>query len=324
MSKANVLMIKPMLPSVTAALEETTTLHKLWEQPHADAWIAEHGSSIQALTGQSGIGRIDSAWLNRLPNLQLIANFGVGYDNIDVVEAAKRGVVVTNTPDVLTDEVADLTIGLLIATLRQIPQADAYLRDGKWAAAPFPLSNSLRGRRVGIVGMGRIGAAVAQRLAAFDIPIAYWGRRQRTDLDYAFYDDLKKLATECDVLTLHVPGGEATKGIIDADILQALGPNGVLINTARGNVVNEDDLVAALRDGVILSAGLDVFSNEPNVASALIALPQVVLLPHIGSGSVVTREAMGKLMVDNITHWFATGAPLTPVPETPVPTTNTP
>lgn len=306
-----------MLPSVVEALEERFALHRLWEAPDRDAMLREVAPRVRGLATSTMGGRIDGAFLELFPNLEIIASFGVGYDNVDVKAAAERGIVVTNTPDVLNDEVADLTIGLLIATLRRIPQADRYLRAGEWLKAPFPLSPSLRTRKVGIVGLGRIGKAIARRLEGFGVAIAYHGRTRQENVAYPYYPTLLELAEAMDVLIAITPGGPETRHMIGAAVLKALGSNGVLINVARGSVVDEAALIEALRRGTILAAGLDVFENEPHVPQALIDLDNVVLLPHIASGSVHTRRAMGQLVVDNLTSWFAGKGPLTPVPETP-------
>jgi lactate dehydrogenase-like 2-hydroxyacid dehydrogenase len=213
--------------------------------------------------------------------------------------------------------VADLTIGLLLATLRKIPQADRYLRAGRWLDAPFPLSATLRTRKVGIIGLGRIGKAIARRLEGFDVEIAYHGRTKQEGVAYSYYPSLAEMAEASDVLIAITPGGASTKHLINADILKALGPNGVLINVARGSVVDEQALIAALKAGTILAAGLDVFEDEPRVPQELIDMEHVVLLPHIASASVHTRKAMGQLVVDNLISWFAGKGPLTAVPETP-------
>jgi lactate dehydrogenase-like 2-hydroxyacid dehydrogenase len=218
---------------------------------------------------------------------------------------------------VLTDEVADLTIGLLLAPLRHIPQVDRYLRAGRWLEKAYPLSPTLRGRKVGILALGRIGRAVARRLEGFGVEIAYHGRSQQADVPYRYYPTLTELAAASDVLICIAPGGEATRGIVNAEVLQALGSDGVLINVGRGSVVDEPALIAALQAGTILSAGLDVFADEPRVPAELIAMDHIVLLPHIGSASVETRRAMGQLVVDNLTSWFSGKGPLTPVAETP-------
>jgi lactate dehydrogenase-like 2-hydroxyacid dehydrogenase len=248
----------------------------------------------------------------------MVANFGVGYDTIDVASARHHGAIVTNTPDVLTEEVADLALGLLLAVVRRIPQADRYLRAGAWPKAAFPLSASLRERRIGILGLGRIGRAIAKRLEGFGSAIAYHGRNCQTDVTYTYYATAIELAQACDVLVVVAPGGGA-EALINAEVLAALGADGILINVARGSLVDEAALITALQQGEIHSAGLDVFADEPRVPSALIALDDLVLLPHVGSASHHTRQAMGALLVDNLVAWFAGRGPVTPVPETPWP-----
>ncbi|MCK0208203.1 2-hydroxyacid dehydrogenase [Starkeya koreensis] len=322
MSRPDLLQTGPMMGMIEAQLGELFTVHRL-DAPDAEAMLAEVGSRIRAVaTGVGstggGVRRVTDALMARLPALEIVANFGVGYDSVDAEAAGKRGVVVTNTPGVLDDEVADLTIGLLLATLRRIPQAERYLRAGKWPTGGFPLSPTLRDRTIGIVGMGRIGRAIARRLEGFGRPIAYHSRRPVADVPYAHYPDLKALARDVDALIVIVPGGPETDRMIDAEVLAALGPTGVLINVARGSVVDEPALIRALADGTIAAAGLDVFADEPNVPEALIGLDNTVLLPHVASATHVTRNAMGQLVVDNLAAWFEGKAPLTPVPETPV------
>lgn len=309
-------MPAPMPGSVIAALDERFILHRLWEQADPDAFVAEVGARIRGLAVGSLAGRIDGKWFDRLPALEIVASFGVGYDNVDASEAAARRIVVTNTPGVLDEEVADLTVGLLLATLRGIPQADRYVRDGRWPAAPFPLSASLRGRRVGLLGLGAIGKAVARRLEAFDVPIAYHRRTRQAGVGYDYFGTPVELAAASDVLIVIVPGGQATRHLVDAEVLTALGSEGVLINVSRGSVVDEAALISALEAGAILGAGLDVFENEPHVPDTLRQMSHVVLLPHIGSASHRTRAAMGRLVVDNLAAWFETGRAITPVAET--------
>lgn len=264
----------------------------------------------------SGGMAFDGPAMDRFPALEIIAKFGVGYDTVDVAAAAERGIVVTNTPDVLTDEVADLALGLLIATIRKIPQADRFLREGRWRNGSFPLSLSLRGRRVGIVGLGRIGTAIAKRVTALGLEVAYTSRRRKPDLEWAHHADPAALAAWADVLVVVVPGTPSTNGMIDANVLSALGPEGVLINVARGSVVDEPALVQALESGTIAAAGLDVFTNEPEVPARLVACENAVLLPHIGSGTLTTRLAMGDLVFLNLDSWFDGKGAVTPVTET--------
>ncbi len=263
--------------------------------------------------------RGDAKALSRFPKLEIVAAFGVGYDHVDANFAREHNIMVTNTPDVLTEEVADITMGLLICTLREFIKADRYLRSGLWTTQQYPLSvGSLRDRKVGIVGMGRIGQAIARRIEACKVPVVYHSRNPAKGVSYKHYGDLIAMAKDVDTLIAIVPGGPGTAKMINADVMKALGPRGVIINVARGTVVDEQALVAALKSGTILAAGLDVFEKEPNVPDELKSMQNVVLLPHIGSASVVTRNAMDQLVVDNLKAWFAGKPPLTPVAETPV------
>ena len=279
--------------------------------------VAEHGDAIAAIVTR-GRTPTTAALIRRLPNLELIANFGVGYDSIDVTTAAARGIVVTNTPDILNDEMADFTVGLLLATVRRLPQADRHVRGKRWAGGEsFPLGPSLRGRRVGIAGMGRVGKVIARRLDGFDVPIAYHARNRQPALPYPYHTDLHALARAVDVLIVALPGGVATRRVINAEVLEALGPNGILINVARGSVVDEPALVDALRAGTILAAGLDVFAEEPHVPEELLEMENVVLLPHVGTATHHTRGLMRQMVIDNVVSWFDGRGALTPVPETP-------
>lgn len=310
------LLIGPSRPVLAKGLANFT-VHELGAASHAEAfWPSLR--HLRAMTVSAPVESIDEAWYARLPNLEIISSFGVGYDHIDAQAAAKHGIVVTHTPDVLTEEVADTTIGLLLCTVRELPQAERHVRAGKWPEANYPLSRAtLRNRTVGLVGMGRIGRAVARRLDAFEVPIVYHSRQPRPDLPYRHYSRLIDMARDVDTLIVIVPGGPETRHMIDADVLDALGPDGILINVARGSVVDESALSEALKQGRIFAAGLDVFVNEPSVPAELLALDNVVLLPHVGSASVFTREKMDQLMVDNILAWASGKPPLTPVPETP-------
>ncbi len=325
MKQVDVLMAAPLPPLVRAGLEAKFNVARLWEAGDQTSLIASVASQARIIaTGVpilvEGVSRpIDDAFMALFPRLELIANLGVGYDNIDSAAAARRGIVVTNTPDVLTDETADTAMGLLLCAARQLPQADRYLRAGKWLDQAFPLSSSLRGRTMGIIGLGRIGSAIARRGEAFGLKIAYHGRHRQPDIPYAFHPTLVELARACDILMIATPGGPATRHLVDAPILDALGPNGIVINIARGGVVDERALINALRERRILSAGLDVFADEPNVPPELLAMDHVVLTPHVGSASGPTRDAMAQLVVDNIVSFASGAGPLTPVPETPWP-----
>ncbi len=316
--KPEVLLLKAILPDTMRALDERFALHRLDLAPDKDDLLEAVASRIRAVVvgGQAPAG---AELFARLPALEIVANFGVGYDTVDTAEAVRRGLMVTNTPDVLTDEVADLAVGLLLATVRRIPQADRHLRDGHWLRGAFPLTASLRGRQVGIVGLGRIGRAIATRLEGFGVAIAYHARRRRPAVAYAFHDTVLALAQACDVLIVVAPGDAATRNMIDAGVLAALGPDGILVNVARGTLVDEAALIEALRSGAIHAAGLDVFADEPRVPPALAACANTVLLPHVGSASHRTRRLMGELVVENLTAWFAGKGPVTPVPETPWP-----
>ena len=316
-SAPEIVMTGPLMAYAADQLKAKFTVHELWKAPDREALLKEIGPRIRGVAAGGGHNRVDAALFEVLPNLEIVSSFGVGYDHVDAAEAGRRGLIVSNTPDVLTDEVADLAIGLLLATVRQIPQVDRYLRDGKWLNGAYPLTTSLRKRSVGIVGLGRIGKAVAHRLEAFGVPIAYHGRSQQADVAYRYYPSLVELAQNVDTLVSVAPGGDSTHHLINAEVLKALGPNGIVVNVGRGTVIDEQALIKALQDKTILSAGLDVFEDEPRVPAELIAIEHAVLLPHVGSASVHTREQMGQLLVDNLVSWFDGKGPLTPVPETP-------
>ncbi|MCO5064914.1 MAG: 2-hydroxyacid dehydrogenase [Rhizobiaceae bacterium] len=272
------------------------------------------GIAVSPALGGTLVG---PSFIDAFPNLEIISNFGVGYDGVDAVHAGKQGVMVTNTPDVLTEEVADTTIGLLLNTVRELSRAETYLRAGRWARdGAYPLTASLQGRKAGIAGMGRIGQAIARRLEAFGLSVSYHNRRKVDGLAHAYFPTLEGLASAVDILISVLPGTRETEKAVDARILTALGPEGVFINIGRGSTVDEAALAAALRNGTIRAAGLDVFANEPNVPQELLDLPNATLLPHVGSGSVHTRDAMADLVVDNLIEWFSKGRALTPVPET--------
>ncbi len=319
LDKPEILLAGPQRPLVDAALAPRFTVHRLWEAPDREKMLAEVAPRVKAIVSSGGL-RMDAALMDRMPALEMIVNISVGYDLVDAVHAGKVGITVTNTPDVLTEEVADLTVALLLATLRELPKADAFLRSGQWLKGEFPLSpGTMRGRSVGIVGLGRIGKAVARRIEGFGVPIAYFGRNRQPDVPYRYVPDLISLAREVDTLVSLAPGGAATRNMVGREVFEALGPQGVFVNCGRGSTVDEAALADALRSGAILAAGLDVFADEPRVPQALVDCPNAVLLPHIASASVATRDAMAELAMKNLLAWHEGGAPPTPLKEAPWP-----
>jgi len=317
--KIDLLIYGPSKPIVDNGFSDQFVLHSFETKHDLERLNPAVAGKIRGAAVTYNSVRGDSAMLSLFPKLEIVSSFGVGYDHVDTAYAREHNIVVTNTPDVLTEEVADIAMGLLIATLREFIKADRYLRSGLWMTQNFPLSvGSLRDRKVGIVGMGRIGQAIGRRLDASRVPVVYHSRHPAPSVSYKHYPDLIEMAKAVDTLILIVPGGASTAKMINADVMKALGPRGVIINVARGSVVDEPALISALKSGTILAAGLDVFANEPTVPDELRTMQNVVLLPHIGSASVVTRNAMDQLVVDNLKAWFAGKPPLTPVPETPV------
>jgi lactate dehydrogenase-like 2-hydroxyacid dehydrogenase len=312
MTRPTVLVPGPIHDVVIEGCEERFELIRLWEAADPDALLAERGPDVLGIAVTHR--RIDAALFDKLPNLQIVANFGVGYDSVDVEAATERGVVVTNTPGVLDDEVADTALALLLMTVRELGQAERYLRAGRWAAdGPYPLTDlTVTGRKLGILGLGRIGEAIARRAVPFGMTVGYHNRSEK-DVPYRYYPSLLEMARDVDTLMVVVPGTAATRHIVDAEVLQALGPDGVLVNIGRGTVVDEAALIEALKTRTIRAAGLDVYEDEPDVPQELIDLDNAVLLPHVGSASKPTRRAMGQLVVDNLTTWFAEGRALTPV-----------
>ena len=318
--KADVLYVGARKPVIVDGLSPAFNLHFLADAKDADAFEAGIADRIRAIAVSLSTERVGAALMTRLPRLEIVSTFAVGYDHIDSRWAGEHGITVTNTPGVLTEEVADTALGLLLCTVREFPQAERYLRAGHWLKRDYRLTPAtLRDRTVGLVGMGAIGQAIARRLDAFKVPVVYHARRPRPDVAYRHYPDLLAMARDVDVLMVIVPGGAATRNMIGAEVLDALGPDGIFINMARGSVVDEPALIKALQEKRIMSAGLDVYPKEPTVAPELIAMENVVLLPHLGSATVATRRAMDRLVVDNLLAWGAGRAPLTPVPETPWP-----
>lgn len=307
-----ILAIQPLLPAEMVLLEQRYDVLRLWESKEPENFIQGHALNIQGVLSTYNSSGVSASLIKALPNLEIIAQFGVGYDNIDVAVAQAHGVAVTNTPDVLTDDTADVAMYLLLNVARRAVEADMFVRVGRWLNGAFSLSTSVSGKRVGIVGLGQIGRAIAQRASAFNTEILYYGRN-RKEVPYVYYDDLEAMARDSDFLVLACSGGDETKHLINTKILNALGPNGFLINIARGSVVNEEDLLIALRNQTIAGAGLDVFADEPNVPDAMIKMDNVVLSPHAGSATVETRSKMGHLVLDNFDAHFSGKALLTPV-----------
>src|SRR5215470_14244409 len=298
--RAEVLLVGPPKPTIVNGLA-SLTLHRLGEANDRDALLKEIGGRVRAIASSVTAEPIGGELMGKLPRLEIVSTFGVGYDHIDVQWAAAHGVTVTNTPQVLTEEVADTALGLLLSTVRAYPLSRATLRN----------------RTVGMVGMGAIGQAIARRLDAMKVPVVYHSRRPAAVVNWHHYPKLIDLARDVDILVVMTPGGPETKNLINARVLKALGPDGILINMARGSVVDEPALIQALKDKTIMSAGLDVYLREPEVPAELIAMENVVLFPHLGSASVYTRTQMDQLVVDNLVAWAAGKPPLTPVPETP-------
>ena len=318
--KADVLLIGPPKPVIVNGLTGAFNLVKFSDAKDRDKFFAERAPRVRGMAVAATEERVDGAFMTRFPRLEIVSSFGVGYDHVDAVWAGAHGIIVTNTPDVLTEEVADTALGLLLCTAREFPQAERYLRAGKWLKKNYPLSKAtLRDRTVGMVGMGRIGQAIARRLAAMQVPVVYHSRRAAAGVPYRHYPKLIDMARDVDVLMVITPGGAETKNLINAQVLAALGRDGILINMSRGSVVDEPALIKALQQNTILSAGLDVFAREPEVPAELIAMDNVVLFPHLGSASVATRDKMDQLVVDNLLAWAAGKPPLTPVAETPWP-----
>ena len=316
--KIDVLVHGPNKPIVDNGFSDQFVLHHFETTHDLERLTPEVAAKVRGMAITYNTVRGDAKTLARFPKLEIVSAFGVGYDHVDAAYARDHNIMVTNTPDVLTEEVADIAMGLLIATLREFIKADRYLRSGLWQTQQFPLSvGSLRDRKVGMVGMGRIGQAIARRLEASKVPVVYHSRKPADGVSHKHYPDVIEMAKAVDTLVVIVPGGAGTAKMVNADVMKALGPRGVIINVARGTVIDEQALVAALKSGTILAAGLDVFEKEPNVPDELRAMQNVVLLPHIGSASVVTRNAMDQLVVDNLKAWFAGKPPLTPVAETP-------
>lgn len=310
--KPEILITGPMYPKTQAILEREFSCHRLYEAAERAALLQELALRVRGLATFGPWGA-DAALIDALPELEIISNFGVGVDAIDLAAAKRRGIVVTNTPEVLDDCVADTAMALVLNTLRRFPQAENWLRSGLWATrGPYPLTTALAGKTMGILGLGRIGEAIGRRAAAFGMKIRYHNR-SRKQVDYPYDPDPVTLARNADVLVVATPGGAQTQRLVNAAVLDALGPEGYLVNVARGSVVDEPVLLAYLKAGKIAGAGLDVFDNEPHIDPAWFALENAVIVPHVGSATVETRTAMGMLQIENLRLYFAGRPVKTPV-----------
>ncbi|ATA23089.1 dihydrofolate reductase [Brenneria goodwinii] len=298
-----VLVIAPILAHLMQNLTENFVVHKLYEQEDRQAFLSQQGKNIKGIVTRGDIGVANSV-LEHLPNLGIIAIFGVGTDAVDLDYTRQRGITVTTTPGVLTDDVADTALGLILALSRRLCGADKFVRDGQWPHAGFPLGTKVTGKRVGIFGMGNIGRAIARRTAGFDMKIAYTDLREDTSLPYQYVADLSELASQCDILVISISGGKGSEGLINADIFSAMPESAFLINIARGSMVNQPELIQALQQKKIAGAGLDVFADEPNVPDELIKMENVVLLPHIASATIETRIQMSEIVFANIQAHF--------------------
>ena len=289
--------------SLLDLLEEKYVVHRLWDAKNKYKFIESHCSNVRGMvTEHFGTPR---ELIKQFKNLSIITNFGVGYDSVDVDYATQSGIQVTNTPDVLTDDVADLAIALLLSVSRGIPEGDHFVRNGFWNKDIMSFTQSVTGKKLAIVGMGRIGQAIARRAEAFRLNVAYHGPREKPGLVYPYFSNLEEIAAESDYLVVSCPGGDTTRHLVNRRVMEALGPEGILINIARGSVVEEKAMVELLKSGRLGGAGLDVFENEPHVPEELLSMDNVVLQPHNGSATVQTRIAMGQLILDNLEAFFA-------------------
>ncbi len=311
--KKSILALQSLLPREMEQLEEQYDVIRLWEAHDPEDVLRKRGLDIQGILSAYNCGGVSERLMSALPNLEIIAQFGVGFDNIDLATANSRELIVTNTPDILTDDTADAALYLILNVARRVVEADMFVRVGRWHSGAMPLSTSLSGKTVGIVGLGRIGSAIAKRVEAFNMRVVYYSRNEKANTSYKYYGILEDMARDSDFLVLACAGGESTNNLITYKILEALGSKGYLINIARGSVVNEEDLLIALRNQTIAGAGLDVFAKEPNVPEEMFKMDNVVLSPHMASATLETRSKMGQLVLDNLNAHFAGRELLTPV-----------
>lgn len=310
--KIGVLMVYPIMPYLLEALESSYRVYKPWEADDKQAFLAENSDSIQAVVCGTSAGA-NAELIDSLPNLEIVSTFSVGLDKVDLVKCKEKKIAVTNTPDVLTEDVADLSIGLMLCTLRQICAADRYVRRGMWPKAEYKLTTKLSGKNVGIVGLGRIGLAIAKRAEAFGCKIAYHSRSDKPEINFNYFSSIVDLAASSDVLVVACPLTKETYHVIDQSVIDALGPKAILVNIGRGPLIDEKELVKALVEGRLGGAGLDVYENEPHVPKELFDLDNVVLLPHVGSATWETRKEMADLVIGNLEAYFSKKPLLTPV-----------
>ncbi|WP_026291569.1 2-hydroxyacid dehydrogenase [Marinobacterium rhizophilum] len=312
MHQPTLLQMGPLTDAFNDRLSALHATHRIWEQPDREAFLREIGPQVDIIVTSGRYG-CSADVMAALPNLKAIISFGVGYDPIDIDAARARNIRVSNTPDVLNDCVADLAMGLMIASARRIAQGDRFVRDGLWGLQPFPLGSRVSGKRLGILGLGRIGKCVARRASGFDMDIRYHNRRPDPTVSFGYEASLVELAQWADYLVLTCVGGPSTQGLVNSEVLAALGPKGTLINVARGSVVDQPALVELLLEGRLGGAALDVFAEEPQVPAELLELPQLVLLPHVGSGTHETRRQMEELVFENLATFISRGELVTPV-----------
>lgn len=309
--KPDIVLTVPIYATAVEQLDQAFTVHRLWQAKHRSAFFAEIKDRVRGIA--TGAFPVNAELLDELPKTEIIATQSVGVDHIDLGAAKKRGIAVANTPDVLTEDVADIGMSLVLAVARRIVVGDRYVRSGQWLKGNMPLATKVGGATMGILGLGRIGLAIAKRAEAFGMKIVYYGPREKPGIPYRRYPSLVEMAKSVDYLMVSCPGGPATRNLVNAEVLAALGAKGVVVNIARGSVIDEPAMVRALQDGKLGGAGLDVFADEPRVPEPLLAMENVVLLPHIGSATHATRGAMGQLVVDNLKAHFAGKPLLTPV-----------
>lgn len=312
MEAVGVLMMCPMNSYLEQELDRRFNLHRIWTAADRKLFVKENSAAIRAVVGNANAGA-DAELIDSLPKLEIVSSFSVGLDRVDLEKCRERGIRVTNTPDVLTEDVADLAIGLILATLRRMCESDRYVRSGLWKKGEFKLTTKFTGKSVGIIGLGRIGLAVAKRAEAFNCSISYYSRSKKSDTNYKYYPSVIELASNCHVLVVACPLTNETRHVINREVIDALGPKGVLINIGRGPHVDEPELVSALVEGRLGGAGLDVYEHEPEVPEELFKLDNVVLTPHVGSATIETRTAMADLVIGNLEAHFLNKPLLTPV-----------